>query len=110
MEALTSTTQLQEILARANGKGVVVKFTASWCGPCKKIAPVLHNLAVTHASKLNVFTADVDVATELVAHFRITSMPTFIFFHNNRVVYMQKGASVELLTQAFEIMAAMIPV
>lgn len=109
MQALTSTTQLQEVLARANGKGVVIDFTASWCRPCKTIAPVLHALATTHAAKVDVFTADVDVATGLVTHYQVSSMPTFIFFYNNKVVYVLKGASVELLTQAFEIMSAMIP-
>lgn len=106
---LTSTTQLQEALAQAQARAkvVVVEFTAAWCGPCKKIAPVLTELAATSTASFTVFKADVDVATDLVAHFKVTSMPTFIFFRNNAVVYVLKGASPELLTQAFEIIAAM---
>lgn len=107
---LASTTQLQEALAMAQAAGnktVVVDFTATWCGPCKKIAPVLHDLASAHVDNFNVYKADVDVATDLVDHFKVQTMPTFIFFRNNTVVYVLKGASSELLKQAFEIITAL---
>lgn len=107
LEALTTTTQLQEVLAHAGTKTVVVDFTATWCGPCKKIAPVLHSLATVHENAFRVFTVNVDAATDLVTHFDVRSMPTFIFFRNNKVVHVLKGASPELLTQAFEIIAAL---
>jgi thioredoxin-like negative regulator of GroEL len=107
LSALTNSTQLQEALAQAGNKTVVVDFTATWCGPCKKIAPVLHGLASKHSDTFRVFTADVDVAVDLVRHFKVSSMPTFIFFRGNRVIYVLKGASTELLTQAFEIIDAM---
>ena len=106
--SVTTRTQLQEVLARANSKAVVVDFTAKWCGPCKKIAPQLHQLAATHASKFEVYTCDVDESAELVDHFQVTAMPSFVFFYQNRVVHVLKGASSELLTQAFEIISSMI--
>jgi thioredoxin 1 len=105
--ALNNSTQLQEALAQAGPKTVVVDFTATWCGPCKKIAPVLQDLAAKNSDDFNVFKADVDVAVDLVSHFKVSSMPTFIFFRGNKVVYVLKGASTELLTQAFEIIQAL---
>lgn len=104
---LSSAAQLQEALARSGTKTLVADFTATWCNPCKKIAPVLHDLASKNASTFDVFTVDVDIANDLVTHFQIVNMPTFIFFRNNRVVYVLKGANTELLTQAFEIIASL---
>lgn len=103
LTSLTNSTQLQEALAQAGNKTVVVDFTATWCAPCKKIGPVLRELAAKNSATFRVFTADVDVAQDLVSHFKVSSMPTFIFFRGNKVLYVLKGASAELLTQAFEI-------
>ena len=106
LQSISSTTQLQEVLARANNKTVVLDFTAEWCAPCKKIAPVLRELATTFTANFDVFTVDVDAAHQLVTHFKVTTMPTFVFLRNNRVIYVFKGASADLLTQAFEIISS----
>lgn len=108
LTALLSATQLQEALARANRKCVVVQFTATWCAPCKKIKPTLLNLAATHATTFEILTADVDALQDLVTHFRVTRMPTFIFFFRNRVVHVLQGSSTELLSQAFDIISSMM--
>jgi thioredoxin len=104
---ITTTIQLQEALACAGNKTVLVKFTADWCTPCKKIEPVLQSLASSNASSFNVYNVNIDEAFDLVTHFDVRSMPTFIFFRNNKVVHVLKGASTELLTQAFEIIASL---
>jgi thioredoxin-like negative regulator of GroEL len=108
VESITTTSQLQSVLANAGERIVCVKFTAKWCGPCKKIQPVVEDLARRYAQQFMVFTSDVDVATELVAHFNIKSMPTFIFFRKNKIVYTLKGADSKLLQDAFEIMVGMM--
>ena len=99
---LTSTVALQEQLARAGNKVVVVDFTAKWCGPCKKIAPQLEKLSETYAASMNVFSVDVDEVRELVEHFKVSSMPTFIFFYRNQVMYVTKGADADKLTMLFD--------
>ena len=67
--------------------------------------PVLEKLAAQHTAAFDVFLVDVDTSSDLVTHFGIRTMPTFVFFQNNKVVYVLKGAAVELLTQAFELMS-----
>lgn len=108
MVPLTSSSQLQEVLAGAGERVVCVKFTAVWCGPCKKIQPVLEDLEEKHGQHVMVYTSDVDESTELVTHFKITSMPTFVFLWKNKVVYTLKGADPKLLQVAFEIMGGMV--
>ncbi len=107
LSSITTTTQLQEILARAGGATTMLDFTAKWCGPCREIAPAVHALVEKHASKINGFVVDVDDASDLVTHFKVVSMPTFVFLRENRVVYVLKGADIKLLTQAFEIFVAL---
>jgi|SRR3989338_3663331 len=99
---------LQQAIATCNDRVVVVKFTANWCVPCKKIAPVLHQLAEKYQSQFAVFSADVDQAESLVSHFNVRSMPTFIFLYRNRIIHVIKGPNQDLLTQAFTIIAAML--
>ena len=64
---------------------VLVDFTATWCGPCKRIKPVLENLSKEFR---NVFfcAVDVDDCSEISKKYDISSMPTFLFFKNNKVV------------------------
>jgi thioredoxin 1 len=104
--SLTSKPELQQVLASAGERVVCVKFTAKWCGPCKKIQPVLQELEHKY-SQFMVYESDVDVSTELVSHFKIVSMPTFVFMWRNKVVYTLKGADPKLLAVVFEVMAGM---
>lgn len=106
--SVKSKSELQQVLAAAGERVVCVKFTATWCGPCKKIQPVLQALGEKYSQQFMVYASDVDASTELVEHFKIVSMPTFIFMWKNRVVYTLKGADAKLLQDAFEIMAGMV--
>jgi thioredoxin-like negative regulator of GroEL len=108
MVAIRSKWQLQNALAEAGQRVVCVKFTASRCGPCNKIQPELERLEEEHRNNFVVYTADADVATELVDHFRIVSLPTFVFIWRNKVVYTVKGADPSLLQVTFEIMNGML--
>lgn len=65
---------------------VVVDFWAEWCGPCKRIAPLLEDLAEEYAGKLKVVKVDVDQNQALAERFRIMSIPTLIFFKDGQVV------------------------
>ncbi|XP_066396862.1 thioredoxin H-type-like [Miscanthus floridulus] len=77
--------------AKEAGKLVVIDFTASWCGPCRAIAP----LFVEHAKKFTqaVFLkVDVDELKEVTAAYKIEAMPTFHFIKNGETVETIVGA------------------
>ena len=64
----------------------VVDFNATWCGPCKMMAPVLDQTAEKLADKVEFFALDVDDNRELAAEFGIMSIPTLGFFKNGELV------------------------
>lgn len=71
---------------------VVVDFFATWCGPCKMIAPVLEQLSKEYEGKVVIVKVDVDEAMELSDAFEIVSVPTLLFFKNGEVVHQMIGA------------------
>lgn len=66
-----------------NGKRVLVDFFASWCGPCKMLAPELEELASLD-KELTIVKIDVDQFNSLAAKFNIRSVPTMIYFENGQ--------------------------
>lgn len=71
---------------------VLVDFFATWCGPCKMMAPVIDQLAEEMNGKVKIFKIDVDEARDLAAKYRIMSVPTLMFFKNGEVVDQIMGA------------------
>lgn len=73
----------------AKGK-VLVDFYATWCGPCKMLAPVLEKVANEH-EELNVLKIDVDEVGDVAAKYGIRSIPTLILFEDGKAVDMKLG-------------------
>ncbi len=71
---------------------VIADFWAEWCGPCKRIAPVLDELAEEYAGRVKVVKVDVDQNQALAERFRIMSIPTLLFFKDGQVVETVIGA------------------
>ncbi len=61
----------------------IVDFYATWCGPCKKLSPLLEDLAVKYAGKIIVYKVDVDAEQQLAQSMGISSMPTLLFIPAN---------------------------
>ena len=77
-------------------KLVIVDFTATWCGPCKRISPEFEKLALEHTDC--VFKkVDVDEGVEIAEHCNITSMPTFHFYKNDKLLHSFSGSNLETL-------------
>jgi len=92
-----SKTQLstQDFSDRALSKpGVwLIDFTATWCPPCRQLAPVLAALSETYAGRVGFAEVDVDEQAELAARFQVQSAPTMVLFRDGAVVDRRIGAS-----------------
>jgi thioredoxin 1 len=71
---------------------VLVDFWATWCGPCKTIAPVVEEIANEYQGKLKVVKVDVDSNPETSMKFNIRSIPTLMIFKGGNVVEQLIGA------------------
>jgi thioredoxin len=102
---ITSPTHFSEILQ--SSQIVVTDFWASWCGPCKAIAPFYSKLA-DNLSRPNVITftkVDTDAQREIVSTYGITAMPTFMIFKNGRETKRIRGADPKALDAAVKSLA-----
>lgn len=71
---------------------LVVDFWATWCGPCRMVAPIISELAEKYDGRINVAKCDVEENDELAAEFGIRNIPTILFFKNGEVVDKLVGA------------------
>ena len=71
---------------------ILVDFWAEWCGPCKMIAPAVHDLAEEYTGKLNVAKVDIDNSPEIATKYGIRSIPALIFFRDGKPVDQVIGA------------------
>lgn len=71
---------------------VVVDFWATWCGPCRAIAPILDQIATEYAGKVKVTKLDVDSNIKTGSRFNVRSIPMLLFFKGGKVVDQIVGA------------------
>lgn len=73
-------------------KPVLVDFWATWCPPCKMIAPIIEEIAAEYEGTAKVAKLDVDQVPSVAGNFGIQSIPTMLFFQNGEVVDRVVGA------------------
>lgn len=71
---------------------VLVDFWATWCGPCKMIAPLLDELAEAYQGRVKIGKVDVDQQSQLAVRYGIQAIPTLLMFKNGQVVGQMVGA------------------
>lgn len=72
-------------------KPVLVDFYADWCGPCKMLSPVLHELAEEKADELKIGKVNVDEQMELAMRFQVSSIPMVVLFKDGKPVAKSVG-------------------
>ncbi len=100
VEHLTSETFKQKVFNYDQNKDwkfegelpCIIDFYASWCGPCKMVAPILEELQTEYNGKLNVYKVDTEDQRELSAMFGIRSIPSLLFVPKDGQPQMAQGA------------------
>jgi thioredoxin 1 len=73
-------------------KLVVVDFSAEWCGPCRMVSPIIHELADEYDGRIVAGEVNVDENPTVTMTYKVRNIPTVLFFKNGEVVDKQVGA------------------
>ena len=79
----------------------VVDFSATWCGPCKMLAPVMETVSEKLAGKVDFYNVDVDDAPELAGEYRVNSVPCLVMMKNGEFVDQSIGFRPEPMITAW---------
>ncbi|KAF5274783.1 hypothetical protein FQR65_LT00366 [Abscondita terminalis] len=91
IKVINDDAHFQSELSNATSRLVIADFTATWCGPCQRIAPIFQQLSAKYAKAI-FLKIDVDKCQEVAASQGVSSMPTFIFYRNKAKIDHVQGA------------------
>ena len=89
--ANTVTTQNFEQEVLKSSKPVVVDVFATWCGPCRMMAPIVDELAKELEAKFKLVKINIDEERDIAIKYAVSSIPTFLFFKNGSLVGKEMG-------------------
>ncbi len=78
-----------------NSPVAVIDFWATWCGPCRRIAPIIEKLAEEYEGRAVIAKCDIEECEDITEQYRIMSVPTLLFFKNGEKVDSMIGAGSE---------------
>ena len=93
MEVTISSENFENL--RNGDKPLVVDFWATWCGPCRMVAPIIEKMAEKYDGQIGVGKCDVEENEDLAAEFGIRNIPTILFFKNGVIADKIVGAQSE---------------
>lgn len=82
----------KEELVFLGNKPAIVDFTATWCGPCQRIAPILDELATQYDGKIVIYKVDIDKNRDLAKAFNVSSIPAVLYIPLNGEPVMTVGS------------------
>ena len=96
-ESITNITSKEEFdgIVESEKMPIVVDLWATWCGPCRMQAPILHTFAENMAGKVRVLKVDVDECAELAALLEISAIPTILVIKDDEIKERHVGLSTE---------------
>jgi thioredoxin 1 len=90
VEILTDASFQEKVIN--SDKLAVVDFSAVWCGPCRIVSPIIHELATEYEGRIVVGEVNVDENPQVTAQFKVRNIPTVLFIKGGEVVDKQVGA------------------
>ena len=77
-----------------SGELVFIDFYAPWCGPCRKMMPMIDSLKVDYHNKINIVKVNVDASKKLAKELQLTGVPFLVLYKNGERVYAKNGATI----------------
>ncbi len=91
MAEITITKENFELEVMHSGQPVLIDFWATWCGPCKRLSPIITEIAKEYDGKVKVGKVNVDEQPELASAFRVASIPAVVVMKEGKVTNMSVG-------------------